>query len=305
MTWFEVVVLGVIQALTEFLPVSSSAHLRLARALTGSELRVDLAFDLVLHLGTLLAVVVFYWKDIKYLVVSLVQGLRELPQSGLKQALHNEGLSYAVLMIVAMAPTGVIGLALRKLVSSDALSTTMIGAFLVFNAGILLLPRLFGRRGDTPESLPNAGGVDGPTNATEAPAAVATSPMMQISGRTLAWALVIGTVQGLAVFPGISRSGSTIVAGLLLGLSRPDAARFSFLLSLPTIFLASMVELVKSGGVSESIHASQLLVGAALSFGLGLVALWMLKRLIVDRDRFPAFAAYCVGAGLAAMFLLT
>lgn len=300
MTWFEVVFLAVVQALTEFLPVSSSAHLRLARELSGSELRVDLAFDLVLHLGTLLAVVVFYWRDIKYLLDSLLTGIRAIPAEGVQRALRHEGLSYAVLLGIAMAPTGVIGLALRKLVSSDALSSTIIGTLLLLNAGILVLPRLVAKMQGTP--LPVNDAETATTDA--APPAVATSPMMHISRTTVLWALVIGTVQGLAVFPGISRSGSTIVAGLLLGMSRPDAARFSFLLSLPTIFLASMVELYKDGGVDATIHAGQLLVGVGLSFGLGLAALWMLKRLIVDRDRFPAFAAYCVAAGLAALFLL-
>ena len=264
---FLALILGIVQALTEFLPVSSSGHLILAQAFFGLE-EPELAFDLVLHLGTLVAIFIFYRRPLG----RLLRELRFLPGAlagpGRLRVLYEErpDFRFGLLIIIGSFPTAVLGLLLKDLVTTRLATVESVGLALLAT-GVLL--RLIGGRGGT--------GRD----------------------RLTFWdALVIGAVQGLAVTPGLSRSGWTIGAGLWLGLGRETAARYSFLLSVPAILGATVLEL--RGDMSSHFGAGDFLAGFLAAAISGCLALTFLTRLLKS-GRFAVFAWWCWAVGGAAL----
>ena len=243
--------LGLLQGLTEFLPVSSSGHLVLFQQF------VDIGehavfFDLVLHVGTLIPVLWFYRDDLRRVVMDLFGGQGDL--------LSRQGVRLAALVAVATVPTGVIGLLFED----------------TFDA-------LFGR----PEWLTVTFAVTGAVLYATRGRDSGVRGLGQVGWGT---ALALGVAQGLAITPGISRSGSTIAVALLLGVNRELAARLSFLMSVPAI--AGAV-LLKSRDVAvEGLHIAQLVVGGFTALLVGYLALVLLVRL-VKRGRFSYFAWYC------------
>jgi len=266
-------ILGVIQGLGEFLPISSSGHLILAQALFGLK-EPELAFDVALHLGTLTAVFVFYRRPLS----RLFRELQFLPGALVSPALmrtryeERPDFRFGLLIIVGSLPTAVIGLLLKDLVVTR-LATVEAVSLALLATGVFL--RLTGRLG-------GGGGRD---------------------RLTLLDALIIGLIQGFAVTPGLSRSGWTIGAGLWLGLERETAARYSFLLSVPAVLGAALLSW--RGDQAGYFTAGDFIAGfaaAALCGGLALAGLtWLLKS-----GRWSAFAWWCWavgGAGLAWSFL--
>lgn len=260
-------ILGVVQGLTEFLPVSSSGHLVILQGLAGVKMP-GVTFEVAVHLGTLLAVIIALWPDVKALA-----GARAGPaRPGDKRAgPTGSPRGLLVMLAVALVPTGVIGLAgkdfFERLFASPRAAA---GALLLTGVVLALTPGL--SRGRTP-----------------------------LPGVRARQALAVGTAQGLAIVPGLSRSGMTIAAGLACGLDPDAAARFSFLLSVPAILGAAAADLLDSlGGAAPALPAGPLLVGTVTATLTGVVSVrWTLR--LVRQGRLRPFAYYCWAVGLLAL----
>jgi len=244
-TVFQAIVLGIVQGLTEFLPVSSSAHLILVPWLLKWQEDPGLAFDVVLHLGTLLALLLFYWREWLDMVLSLANGNR------IQRRL-------LFLLIVASVPGAIIGILLEKQAETIFRSPVLIAATLAI-LGLLLWA---------------ADGIG--------------SKKRKIHDITFLDALFIGLSQALAIIPGVSRSGATITTARFLGIDRPDAANFSFLMATPIIAGAGLLEARK---FFHSGLTPQLGWGFAASAVFGLVAIvWLLR--FVRTHSYRSFAIY-------------
>jgi undecaprenyl-diphosphatase len=250
--------LGVLQGLTEFLPVSSSGHLVLFQQFidTGGD---DVLFALVLHVGTLLPVLWFYRVDVLQILSD--------PFVGEGPWLQREGVRLAALVGLASVPTAVIGLLFEDLFEAWFATPAVLTITFAITGTLLFISRRF-----------NSGEIG-------------------LASMTIAQALIIGTAQGLAITPGISRSGATIVVALMLGMNRAFAARFSFLLSVPAITGAVLLKLDE--GNLSTMDPVQLGVGFVASLITGYAALVLLVS-IVKRGGLPRFAWYCWGAAIAA-----
>lgn len=263
----DMVILGVVQGLTEFLPVSSTAHLLFAEAFLGIT-RPGILLESVLHLGTALAATVLFWPDVRRLLAAWWLGVVRRPEP---ESLRGYGrLAWVIILISAV--TAAVGLALADPFERMFGSVRGTAVQLILTGLILLAARGPERRDMTAAS---AG--DG---------------------------VAIGLAQALSIIPGISRSGTTIAAGLWLGLRRDEAARLSFLAAIPAVAGAGVFGLKDLGlGHSAGYTGPQLVVGFIVSLLSGALAIrWLLG--VVRRGRLPWFAAYCVAAGVAALITL-
>lgn len=252
MTWLEATLLALIQGLTEFLPISSSAHLILPSQILGWEDQ-GLAFDVAVHVGTLLAIVLYFRHDVARLLSAWFASV-------LKQQ-HSEDSKLAWLIALATIPAGLCGLLFNDLIETHLRSTLVIAsATIVF--GLLLW--VADRNSHHTRSL---------------------------AQMTLMAALVIGFSQAIALIPGTSRSGITMTAALMLGFSRGASARFSFLLSIPLILAAGGLkglELMETGSDSR---LQLILIGVVVSFASAYACIhWFLK--VLDRIGFMPFVIY-------------
>lgn len=254
----EVLLLGVLQGVTEFLPISSSGHLSIFKIVAGIS-GASLSFDLVLHLSTLLAVAVYFAKDIASLFIEWLYGFVN------SNARTWNGWRFGWAVIIGSAITAPIGLFLKRYEAAASVNILWIGGNFWLTGMILLITRYI-RPGWETVKIRNG--------------------------------IITGIAQGAAVLPGISRSGATICAGLLSGLSRDEAFRFSFLLSIPAIIGATLLEAADLGGYDAFI--SDLPDGwglsAAAAFVSGIVSLVILKRLLTS-DRWWLFSIYCILLG--------
>lgn len=265
MTLPVAILLGIVQGLTEFLPISSSGHLRLMQSAFGIT-EPQTFFDVSLHLGTLLATVVVFAGP---LLGAVKGGLRWV---GRKADLDtDEDARLALLLVVGCVPTALIGLTLGPYFETSFSSPTHVGGLLILNGFLLQVTRGRGAEG--------VGRSAGETRWRDA--------------------LWIGFAQGFAILRGISRSGTTISTALLLGINRETAARLSFLLSIPTILGALLLQW--SGlPAGVDIALSAWVVGVAVSFGVGYVALRFLL-VVVERGAFHRFAPWCWIVGIIAL----
>ena len=250
MSLFEAALLGFLQGATEFLPVSSSGHLVLVQTLLGVK-RGALSFDICLHLGTLVSVLVVFWKDILNIIL-------------LKPAYRH----LTLMLIIALIPTGLIGLIFRDTFENIFDSVFLVGLMLLVTGAILWVTELFHKQAKEIKSL----------RAIDA--------------------LIIGLIQGIAIVPGISRSGSTMVGGLLRGLKREEAAKFSFFLSIPVIAGASILkssDILKE--VGTAIPFAHIVLGTGVAMVTGYFAIRFLLKLLKDRS-LRVFAYYCWVIGL-------
>lgn len=258
MTALEAIVLGLTQGAAEFLPISSSGHLVIVPAVFGWD-KPAVAFDVLLHLATLLAVVVYFRDDLWKMVLGF---FTKDPARAAERRL-------AWLIVIGTVPTGLIGLAFDDLFESLFGAVGFVGVFLLVTAVVLTLAeRLSVKRGHDPAQMH--------------------------------WwqAVLIGVAQGMAIAPGISRSGATMAAGLGVGLDREQAARFSFLLSVPSILLAGVWaarELLTGDVVMPSLGVSALGFAAAAISGYAAIA--GLLAYLRKRPLYP-FAVYVAIAGL-------
>lgn len=262
------IILGIIQGLTEFLPVSSSGHLVLTRHLFGMR-EPELFFDISVHLGTLLATIIVFRKDILQIINALFAWGLTLTGRDLNLTEHDrEGLHFALYVVAGSVPTAIIGLGISRAEQYFA-SLYLVGAMLVLTAGLLWLTRGIGHGG------------------------------RPVNEFTIKKGFLLGCAQGLAVLPGMSRSGATIATGLFLGLNRRDAARLSFLLSLPAIAGAELLSAKDLFAGTVRLDAATML-GTVTAFGVGYAALKILLR-IVHHGRFYLFAPYCLIVGITAL----
>lgn len=271
MSLFEALVLGIVQGLTEFLPISSSAHLVLVPELLGWE-QPSLPYVVLLHAGTLLALVIYFRNEL----IATVAGM-----------LHpGPARRFLILLIAGTLPAAVIGVAFERQFEASfgeyfqvALQLIVTGLILV---GIEVLIRRRPRPAEEPEDLTGLTGL--------------------VNQLTPVKAAAVGLAQAFAIVPGISRSGSTIAAGLLAGLSRAQAARFSFLLSIPILFGTTLFKVPDLAG--ESAGTSALVVGFVASLVTGYLAIAGTISFL-QRRGLLVFAAYCIVAGSVAAFLLS
>lgn len=257
--WVMVTLAALIQGLTEFLPVSSSGHLRLLQHWFDIS-EPQTFFDLCLHVGTLFAVVVFYRERLLKIVKAIFARLRP----GSSQEETGFEVRLFGLLVAGTIPTGIIGVALGNVFETHLSSIFWVGVFLGVTGLILWWTR---------------GKEDG------------EKTLRELSFRD---ALIVGTVQGFAVLRGISRSGSTIAMGVGLGLRREDAAELSFLLSIPAILGAVTLkglELIQEGTVL-SMSGTAILLGTLLSGVVGYLALRLLLK-VIDKGNLYRFAPYC------------
>ena len=266
---FQAVVLGVLQGLTEFLPVSSSGHLVLGQQFFGLT-EPELLFNISLHIGTLMAVLIVFSRQIAAILSALWRLPRLRADAGGWQALveKNEPVRTVLLIVVGSVPTVFIGFGLHRAADRIFASVPLVGVMLLVTGGLLWSTR--GR---------NAG----------------SRPM---AAMTVKDALLIGLMQGLAILPGVSRSGATISAALFLGVERTTAGRFSFLLSIPAIAGALLLEI--RSGVTSSASAPLLLAGGAAAAVTGWLALIALLR-VVNSGHLHRFAPYCWTLGVVVL----
>ncbi len=272
MTTLEAILLGIIQGLTEFLPVSSSGHLVLFQKLFGLK-EAELFFDVCVHLGTLLAVMVVFRQEIKNVILALMRFISSTgPKKNILQKIESDpDLKMALLIVIGSIPTAVLGFLFRGIADRLFASAFLAGLMLMVTGLLLWLTRWAATRVEQP-------GADRLTSKN---------------------AFIIGVVQGVAIIPGISRSGSTISIGLLLGISREMAARYSFLLSIPAIIGAGLLSFKE--GLSQTDQAIQIsLLGAVAAALVGYGALKSLLH-VVKKGRLHLFAPYCWMVGILAI----
>lgn len=260
MSWFEALILGLVQGLTEYLPVSSSGHLAIGSALFGIEGEENLAFTITVHIATVFSTLFILWKEVSWLFKGV-----------LKFRMNNE-TRYMLNIIVSMIPVGIVGLFFKDHVEAIFGSgLTIVGYMLLLTATLLAFAYYAKPR-----------------------------PKESIS---MLDAFIIGLAQACAVMPGLSRSGSTIATGLLLGNKKENLAQFSFLMVIPPILGEALLDIVKMVGgenVIGDIPVTSLIVGFLAAFVSGSIACkWMIN--IVKKGKLIYFAIYCV---IAAAFCL-
>lgn len=267
MTLFSSIILGLIQGVTEFLPISSSGHLAIAEQLLGMKgLETPPFFDVLLHLGTLIAVFVAYWDDIREMILEFFRGAKDLAHHTTPTP-PPAARRLILLIIVGTLPLFAV-LPIKDLVESLG-SNLYFVAFALLITGALLFVSDHVRRGHKNER---------------------SATMRDI--------LIVGVAQAIATCPGISRSGSTITAGCLVGLDRRFAVRYSFLMSIPAILganILSMVDVIKEGSLIWD-QVPIYLVGVAVAAVSGYFCIRLLK-MIAEKGKFGFFAYYCWAVG--------
>ncbi len=266
----QAVSLGILQGLTEFLPVSSSGHLVLLQNAFGIK-EPELLFDISVHIGTLVAVCIVFFTEIKNILVSLIRLPSLLRSSQSLKNLFNENadIRLAGLIVLGSIPTAVLGLIFHEVVDQLFSGVGMVGVMLLITGTLLWITR----------KIPL-------TNRS-------------IKEMTVKDAIGIGVMQGLAIIPGISRSGSTISVALFLKIDRETAGRYSFLLSIPAMIGALILALV-SDSIHNSLPAGIILLASAIAAVVGYMALKILLRL-VKKGRLYLFAPYCWLLGIIAL----
>lgn len=254
MTYFEATVLGLVQGLAEFLPISSSGHLALLQNWFGIDETKVLLFTVLLHVGTLISVFIMYWKDIWELIVELVLTIKDLcTGKGLRME-ERPVRKLGVMIIVTTIPTAIIGFLFNDFFDSLYTSVIPIGVGLIITGFLLVFAEKKGEsdRGIKQMNLKNA--------------------------------IFIGTVQGIAICPGISRSGSTLFGSLICDLDRKFAVKFVFLISIPSILGSAILEV--PAAIEAGVSLSQLgpvLWGMAVAAAAGIFAIKSMIKIVSDK----------------------
>jgi undecaprenyl-diphosphatase len=311
LTYLEAIIVGAFQGVTELFPVSSLGHSVLIPALVGGQWAKDLnvsapespylAYIVGLHVATAAALLLFFWRDWVRIIAGFYTSIRY-------RRLSTPAERLAWLIVIATIPVGIAGLALEHLFRTTLGKPIPAAAFLLANGLVLFVGERLRRRtqaadeaatlvmarrpdgGDAPGAAKNAGDLD--------------EVDTRLARMTIPQGTAIGTAQILALLPGLSRSGVTMVAGLLRGLSHEDAARFSFLLATPVILAAGALKIPDLfGNLGTGIHG-QILAGSIASFASAYLAVRFLTRYFQTRTLTP-FAIYCALAGAGSLLWLT
>ncbi len=257
MSLIEALVLGLIQGFTEFLPVSSSGHIELAKAIMNVHVSEDVLFTMILHGATVLSTIVIYFTEI-----------RKLVQEGITPS-WNDSKKYILLLVVSMIPVFFVGIFLKDALEDFFFGNILaVGISLLFTGGLLSFTYF------------------------------AKNETAQIGWKS---AIGMGIAQAIAVIPGISRSGSTIATGLLMGVKKEEATRFSFLMVLAPILGANLLELLKFDPSTVSdLSIPVIAIGFVTAFIAGVVACkWMIN--LVKKGKLIYFAVYCIVVGFTAI----
>jgi undecaprenyl-diphosphatase len=273
MTFLQAIILGIVQGLTEFLPISSTAHLRIVPALFGWHFYGGTTndpgapFTAVVQLGTTLAIVLYFWRELLHVTVAWFRGLVD---RSVRSSLEYRLGWY---LILATVPVGVFGLVFSDQITTGARNLWLIAVTLIALGGVLYAAEKIGRQDREEEQI------------------------------TTTDAVVVGAAQALALIPGASRSGTTITAGLFRGLTREAAARFSFLLSIPAVVLSGAYEAINPGkGKTPGVGLTGVAVVFAFIVGLASIH-WLLKWL--TRHGTYIFIYYRVALGILLIVLLS
>ena len=270
MTIVQAIILGIVQGLTEFLPVSSSAHLVLVPALLGWQIPADFnfIFDVIVQMGTLVAVIVYFFRDLINILTAFFKGLWT------RTPFNDPQSRLGWFVILATIPAGIIGLLIKPLVESAFSSPTATALMLVVTAVILFVAERIGKQ------------------------------RREISTLTWVDALWIGLGQAVAIFPGISRSGATISAGLVRDLKREGAARFSFLMSIPIMVASGLLEVKDFLGMPDLAgYLPALITGVIVAAIVGYLAIrWLLGYL--TKHSLYVFSIYCLIAAAISLIIL-
>ncbi|OFT62709.1 undecaprenyl-diphosphatase [Corynebacterium sp. HMSC05E07] len=267
MTWMQVIVLSLVQGLTEFLPVSSSGHLRIVSTLFWGH-DAGASFTAVIQLGTELAVIVYFARMIWQILKGWFIGIANKDKRG-------QDYRMGWMVIVGSIPIGILGFLGKDLIRDNLRNLWITASMLVLFSFVFILAERLGNKTRSFEEL------------------------------TMRDAIVMGLCQCLALIPGVSRSGGTISGGLFLGLEREVATRFSFLLAIPAVMASGLFSLKDAFGptVGQSATGMQLLVGTSIAFVVGYASIaWLLK--FVGNHSFEWFAAYRIPVGILVMILL-
>ncbi len=271
----QAIILGVIQGLTEFFPVSSSGHLVIFQQMMGLKEPV-LMFDISLHVGTLAAIILYYLNDIIRIFKAWLRWVRSVSgRGGQSVKLSSAEISdthMAWLIVAGSVPTAVIGFGFHMISQVLFSSLTIVGISLMITGGILLGTRWVHQVKDS------------------------------VSDFSIKKALLIGTIQGIAVMPGISRSGSTISAALFLGVKPETAIRYSFLLSIPAILGALVLQIFTDPSGGGNVSSGVMATGLVTSLIVGYAALSLLVKM-VQKGHLYLFAPYCFVLGVIALII--
>ncbi len=264
----QAVLYGLVQGLTEFLPVSSTGHLRLVQAWLNPNVDQSgfTAFTAVIQLGTMAAVVLYFWRELVHVAVAWLRGLVD------KQVRSSLEYRMGWYLILATLPVGIFGLIFSHQIETGARNLWVLATALIVMALVLLVAERTGKRDRTEEDL----------NTRDA--------------------IVVGSAQALALIPGVSRSGSTITAGLFRGLERVTAARFSFLLSVPAVVASGLFEARKIGD-SAAPGMGVTVLATLISFVVGLASIAWLLRYVARHSTF-IFIGYRIVLGVILLALL-
>jgi undecaprenyl-diphosphatase len=260
MDWLQALILGIIQGLTEYLPVSSSGHLELGNAILGVEMEENLTFDVMLHVATVLSTLVILWKEIDWIL------------KGLFKWKMNEETKYVLNIIVSMIPVGIVGVLFKDQIEELFTGNILlVGCCLLFTAALLIFTYYARPRKKEHLSMKDA--------------------------------FIMGIAQAIAVLPGVSRSGSTIATGLLLGNKKERLAQFSFLMVIPPILgqaLLSVKDFATGKEAFGGVDALPMFIGFVAAFVSGCFACkWMIN--IVKRGKLVYFGIYCAIIGTIAI----
>lgn len=268
MTYFEAVILGLVQGLAEFLPVSSSGHLALLQQFFGIDENKVLLFAVMLHVGTLISVFIVYWRDIWELIVELCLTIKDLCTGKGLRLDERPVRKLGVLIIIATIPTGIIGVLGGDFFDSLYTSIVPIGVGLIITGFLLVMAERMG------------------------------SSSRGLEKMNFRNAFFIGLVQGIAICPGISRSGSTLFGSLICNLDRKFAVKFVFLISIPSILGSAVLELPDAieAGVTAA-EAGPVIVGMLVAAVSGLVAIKSMIKIVSDKKlSYFSYYVWVVGA---------
>ena len=269
MSWLEALLLGLVQGLTEFLPISSSAHLRISSEVFFAN-DAGAAFTAVTQLGTEAAVLIYFWPDIWRLVTAWVAGVRDRRARGLDYRL-------AWYVIIGTLPISMLGVLFKDAIEGPARNLWLIGTSLIVFGLVLAAAEKYGRQRRPVESL------------------------------TLRDGVLMGCAQAFALLPGVSRSGGTVSAGLVLGLTRPAAVRFSFLLAIPAVTAAglfSLPDIADTSGPGAQPTVLQMVVATLVAFVTGYASIaWLLR--FVENHTVYVFVWYRVILGLLVLLAVS
>lgn len=270
MSWWQAIVLGIIEGITEFLPISSTGHLTIAEKLMGMPLDNEglIAFTAIIQIGAIAAAIIYFWQDIQRVLIAWGRGL------WWKRARRQFDYKYGWAIIIGSVPIAVVGLVFKDEIETVLRSLWFVAGALIIWSGVMLLADKY-----------------------------ATTKRVE---KDTTWrdTLVIGLGQCLSLVPGVSRSGATISVGLLRGFDRVTVTKLSFFLGIPALVAAGLLEVVtKYKHISGGVGWTSTIIATVVSFGVGYVAVaWLLK--FIQNNDFRSFIVYRFALGLILVVLL-